>query len=477
VLRGLIILVVGALFLIGGTASAKTVRCESSRIGGTGVGSIAGSDESAAGVSCTTVHRLLGEAWVWRWGVLMWGDVPRTTAGRSSPSGWRCRELREYFSTGNPYRQDGGTLTGSVTRCASGGELFQVTAGRATRWSVALASPYVELMSSAGKMICDDLPPAAHPETCTVLQDDIKSCRASAVPILFQLSQAVYATAEAAKFAKHRQQKDYAAPTLSQLETYEYDGSVSDGLLPSPGDDYHTRFYDDAAWTGVALLTLYQQTGQKWYLDAANQEWQFERTGQRRGADGSDAGIWWNTRHPFVSAEATGGAIRLALELYEIQPSDWGKLAFAEENYAWASQHLENANDLYVDTDPATDTTTTPDNQAWFIDDGRLLYQVTGQGSYLTEATSTANAAVAQFGSATYNYFSASQFAALYASLLRLDGSNGTYVDALDAYVSNWIAPNTMDGHFRYPGARSGCSTETLQQAGASRAFTLRALG
>ena len=436
-----------------------------------------GSGESAEGVRCRTVRRLLSEAWVWRWGTLMWGGVRGIRAGRTSPPGWRCREVREYFSTGNRAQQDDGTLTGSVTRCSSGSWLFQVTAGRRSRWRVALASPYVELMSSAGKVICDDLPAAANPSACTMLQDDIKSCPEPTVPILFQLSQAIYATAAAAKFANNTQWDNYAVPTLSQLETYEYSSSISTGLLPSPDDTHHTRFYDDTAWTGVALVTLYRQTGQKWYLNAANQEWQFEKTGQHTAANGSDAGIWWNTRHHFVSAESTGGAIRLALELYQIAPVDSGDLTFAENNYTWASQHLENADNLYMDTDLPTDTTTTPDNQAWFIDDGRLLFQITGDRTYLTKATSTASAAVARFGSATYDHFSTSQFAGMYASLFRLDSSNSTYIDALDGYVNNWIAPNLTDGDFHYPGGGAHCNTETLQQAGASRAFTLRALG
>ena len=310
-----------------------------------------------------------------------------------------------------------------------------------------------------------------------MLQNDINSCPSPTVPVLFQLSQAVYATTEAGKVATYAQQDNYAAAALSQLETYDYNGSVSNGLLPSPGDPAQTRYYDDAAWTGVALVALYRATGAKWYLYAANREWQFERTGQSTATDGSDAGIWWSTSHPFVAAESTGGAIRFALELYQIEPNDSGLLAFAENNYAWASQHLENADNLYMDSDVSTGTTTTPDDQAWFIDDGRLLGQITGNSSYLSQATNTANAAVARFDATTYSHFSTSQFAGLFATLFRLDRSNSTYVSALSAYVNNWIAPNTAAGDFHYPGAGSDCTTETLQQAGASRALALLALG
>lgn len=286
--------------------------------------------------------------------------------------------------------------------------------------------------------------------------------------MVYQLSQAIEATTWAGKIADNAQQRAYAAPTLSQLNTYAYGGRISNGLAPLAGGG--VRFYDDNAWTGVALVTLYRQTGQRRYLDAAKQEWQFEQTGQRRGANGSDTGLWWNTGRPYVSSGSTGGAIRLALMLYH-EDHDPAQLAFAKRNYAWARRHLENAGNLYID---GNDGIVSPAHQAWFIDDGRLLYQVTRNRSYLTQATKTANAAATRFAS-TYTNFSAAQFADLYASLFRLDRSNSVYADALRAYVKHWIAPHTTSGSFHYPGAGSNCNETIVQQAGASWVFTLRA--
>ena len=118
--------------------SATLVVCGDSVIGAGTSASISASNERASGVSCETVHNLLAKAWVWRFGVLMWGGVPGTTPGQASPSGWQCRETNEYFSTGDPTQQDDGTLTGSVTRCTSGASAFEVTAGRATSWGHSL---------------------------------------------------------------------------------------------------------------------------------------------------------------------------------------------------------------------------------------------------------------------------------------------------------------------------------------------------
>lgn len=97
------------------------------------------SRESATDVGCAAVHHLLGKAWVWRFGAVMWGGKPHETPG-GDPAGWHCRELREYFSTRNHTQQDDATLIGSVTRCTSRKRAFRFTQGRVTRWSHAL--PY-----------------------------------------------------------------------------------------------------------------------------------------------------------------------------------------------------------------------------------------------------------------------------------------------------------------------------------------------
>lgn len=112
-------------------AAAKTIGCPRSRLSdGTPA-----SHESATDVTCSTVHRLLGRAWIWRFGQVEWGGTPGTVPGRTSPKGWRCKETLEYFSTGNLVEQDDDTLVGSTTLCTSARKAFQFTQGRVTRWS------------------------------------------------------------------------------------------------------------------------------------------------------------------------------------------------------------------------------------------------------------------------------------------------------------------------------------------------------
>lgn len=333
--------------------------------------------------------------------------------------------------------------------------------------SAALAdTPLLDAMASAGKAICNNLGPSEHPRACTEVQNDITSCSSGNVPGVYQLTQAIEATVEAAKVAANTQQNNYANASWSQLKTYRVAYDNTTGLAPYPGGS--TLYYDDNAWAGVALITLYHQTGLQTYLDAAEQRYLFERTGQS-----DTGGLWWNTNHPYVSAGSTGGAIRLALMLYQIEGGS-GKLTFAEQNYQWARQHLmtdPGYPNLYVDSPGAHSVA--PAHEAWFIDDARLLYYITGNSTYRTQATNTANEAAARFGSSSFDNYSAAEFAGMFSSFVRL--SSSTYTSYIDTYVS-WLNTHTTDGDFDHPNAGTGCSEETKQQAGASWVFTLHGL-
>lgn len=341
-------------------------------------------------------------------------------------------------------------------------------------------------MSAAGTVICKTLGPSAHRNACRRVQADLKR----STPMVYQLSQVIEGTTDAARGPKvtKSEKANYAAATLSQLRRYAYEfrqHNFSRGVAPTASPAYGsnpTRFYDDNAWAGVALVTLYHQTGKKRYLNAAEQEWRFERGGQRKAADGSDAGIWWNTKKPYISSGSTGGAVRLALELYQID-RDAGKLAFAEKNYGWARRHLRNAkSNLYGNT--PNQHTATPAHQGWFIDDGRLLHAILDRirpstaAAYLAQATATATAAAARFDQSSYCTFNPSEFAGMFASFVRLASGNTPYANALHnslhEYVT-WAANHTNNGDFIAP---PGCAgDEVLQQAGVSWTFTMHGLG
>jgi peptidoglycan/xylan/chitin deacetylase (PgdA/CDA1 family) len=107
-------------------AGARTAFCSDSRL----IDGVRASDISASGVSCSVVHQLIGEAWVWRWGRVMWGATP---PARPSPPYWRCQEIVDDFPSATPPRQGDRTLEGSVTECRAGYKTFRFTEGRLHR--------------------------------------------------------------------------------------------------------------------------------------------------------------------------------------------------------------------------------------------------------------------------------------------------------------------------------------------------------
>lgn len=67
-----------ALLVASALATARAVACSNSRIS-SGPYSAPASRESASHVRCSTVHRLLGQAWIWRWGEVAWGVSANAT--------------------------------------------------------------------------------------------------------------------------------------------------------------------------------------------------------------------------------------------------------------------------------------------------------------------------------------------------------------------------------------------------------------
>jgi len=115
--------------LLPSSAGARTAFCSDSRLSD----GIRASHESASGVNCSVVHQLIAEAWVWRWGKVMWGGTPPQIPGRSQPQWWSCREVVDDFPDANPPSRGSGVLEGSVTQCRSRYKTFQFMEGRIHR--------------------------------------------------------------------------------------------------------------------------------------------------------------------------------------------------------------------------------------------------------------------------------------------------------------------------------------------------------
>jgi glycosyl hydrolase family 76 len=95
-------------------------------------------------------------------------------------------------------------------------------------------------------------------------------------------------------------------------------------------------YFDDNGWWGLAFLHAYKAVGQKRYLRDAENAFGFIA---RFGWDGEGGGIWWNTRHPWLSGEALAAATDLSARLYRFTRRSF-YLHWAVKLISWANHHV-----------------------------------------------------------------------------------------------------------------------------------------
>lgn len=116
------------------------------------------------------------------------------------------------------------------------------------------------------------------------------------------------------------------------------------------------KFFDDNAWTGLALVQAYRLTGDRAALERARQIFDFTVSGWDPDPTHADpGGVWWSQQMPnprFIhrnTISTASGAV-LALQLYEatgrtqLEYLDW-----ASRMYTWVDTYLRGNNGLYGD--------------------------------------------------------------------------------------------------------------------------------
>lgn len=106
----------------------------------------------------------------------------------------------------------------------------------------------------------------------------------------------------------------------------------------SPSADHANAkaYFDDNGWWGLAFLHTYRAVGNRRYLRDAEQAFAFiARFGWAR----QGGGIWWNTRHPWLSGEALAAATDLAARLYRLTRRSF-YLQWAVKLIVWANHHV-----------------------------------------------------------------------------------------------------------------------------------------
>lgn len=154
------------------------------------------------------------------------------------------------------------------------------------------------------------------------------------------------------------------------------------------------RFYDDNVWLGIDLTDAYAATQKKQYLKMAEEIWQFIESGID---DKLGGGIYWceQKKHSKNTCSNAPGSV-LALKLYRATQNAH-YLEQGKTLYTWTKTNLQDPEDgLYWDNMSLRGRI-----QKWkfayntgqMLQSAALLYKITQQQEYLTEAKRLAEAA------------------------------------------------------------------------------------
>jgi hypothetical protein len=245
------------------------------------------------------------------------------------------------------------------------------------------------------------------------------------------------------------------ASTTTTLHSYD------DVTAPpvGPGGD---SFYDDNEWVGIELARMYELDHDATALAQAEQIMQFVMAGWlTAGPEGQPLPCPGGV--PFSNAKSNtqrntitdGPAAELGVQLYRIT-HEARYLQFAQMAYGWVRECLLEPSGLYADhieLDGEVNRSLWSYTQGVMMGAGALLYQVTHDGTYLSQARQTAKAALAYF---TYSRLSSENpfFAAVYLrNQIYLDSTTheppGTYPAREYAYYA-WQRHRLGDNLFAY---------------------------
>lgn len=151
------------------------------------------------------------------------------------------------------------------------------------------------------------------------------------------------------------------------------------------------RFYDDNIWLVIDFVDLYFSSGEKRYLERAEQTWQFVESGRDEVL--GDGIYWCEQKKHSKNACSNAPAAVAALKLYKATGNE-AYLQTGKALYAWCYNTLHDAEDgLYFDNISLAGRISRAKysyNSGQMIEAGAMLHALTGEEHYLAEAQKTA---------------------------------------------------------------------------------------
>jgi hypothetical protein len=270
------------------------------------------------------------------------------------------------------------------------------------------------------------------------------------------------------------------APALPGFESYVT------APLGSGGDLY----YDDNAVVGLSFITRYRADGDQAALRGATAAFTTDTRGWNTDATlPCQGGMDWyeSSANNIRAANVTGLFAQLSADLYQITRQS-SYLTWAEQAYQWNRSCLMQSPGLYSND---IDNTGTVDPTLWSYNSGAMigtateLYRATGNATYLNDAVSDANGAMAYWTADGRLYQQPAIFNSyLFQDLLSLDSvrPNAAYYSTLETYAGQlWNDNrNTANNLFSFQSGNGGAPdtslpVQTLNQSAVVQLFSLLA--
>lgn len=234
---------------------------------------------------------------------------------------------------------------------------------------------------------------------------------------------------------------NYMQPVVNAIDQYYSDKPPYPGYQDYPlKERLSSRFYDDNQWIAIAYLDTYNRTHNKKYLESSKMIYRFMMGGLDTASGG---GLYWkegdrNTKNTC----SNGPGILVALQLYKLTKQQQ-YLNMALDLYKWVNRYLQAPDGVYYDNIKVPSLkigmATYTYNTGTMLQSNVLLYQVTRDKEYLTEAQRIAQAGREHFfknGRLPGNYWFNAVMLRGYIDLYKID-KNKNWINFFEVDADN----------------------------------------